>query len=44
VRADGEKHKKQSRDLILQVEELLAQLDYLRTEVEAVKARLRRRV
>ncbi len=44
VRANDEKHKKQSRDLVLQVEELLAQLDYLRTEVAAVKERLRRRV
>lgn len=43
VRAEGEKHKKHSRDLVMQVEELLAQLDYLRTEVEVVRSRLRRR-
>ena len=31
------------QDIALQVEELLAQLDYLRTEVEVVRKRLRRK-
>lgn len=43
MRADGDKNKKHSGDLVMQVEELLAQLEYLRREVEAVQARLRHR-